>query len=165
MHLACSGLLAAGSRIALYASVGSEVATQPLLQLAHARGCAISLPRIRDRQAHRMDLARMSLPLRTGAHGIPAPPPAATRMDPRRLAVIFMPLLGFDARGMRLGSGAGYYDRLLATLGPRTAPAPPLLVGLAFACQQLAHIAATPHDVALDLVCTEDGLIHCQPES
>ena len=64
-----------------------------------------------------------------------------------------MPLLGFDKAGTRLGYGGGYYDRTLATLRHK-----PMLVGLAFAAQQLDHIPAESHDVPLDAVVTEEGV-------
>jgi 5-formyltetrahydrofolate cyclo-ligase len=66
-----------------------------------------------------------------------------------------MPLLGFDRQGTRLGYGGGYYDRTLAALGKR-----PLLVGFAFALQEIDHIPREGHDVPLDIIVTEEGVRH-----
>ena len=63
-----------------------------------------------------------------------------------------MPLLGFDRFGTRLGYGGGYYDRTLQQLKKR-----PLLVGIAFAAQELDTIPREPHDVPLDMIVTEQG--------
>ncbi len=66
---------------------------------------------------------------------------------------MLLPLLGFDRRGGRLGMGGGYYDRAFAFRRDR--PAPPRLVGIGFACQELPDLAAESWDVALDAVATE----------
>ena len=75
----------------------------------------------------------------------------------RSLDVIFMPLVGFDARGSRVGMGKGYYDRALAFLHHRRTWRRPLLVGLAFACQQVDALPTRAHDVPLDHIVTEAG--------
>jgi 5-formyltetrahydrofolate cyclo-ligase len=91
-------------------------------------------------------------------HGIPQPRPASPRdlAATRTLDLVVVPLLGFDEKGNRLGSGAGYYDR---SFGSRdfSARAKPRLVGLAFACQQLPSFKPDAWDVPLDAVVTENG--------
>ena len=89
-------------------------------------------------------------PLYEAGFGTLAPSDLAPRRAPD---LILMPLLGFDKAGTRLGYGGGYYDRTLATLTHK-----PMLVGLAFAAQQLDHIPAESHDVPLDAVVTEEGV-------
>jgi len=79
---------------------------------------------------------------------------APSDLAPRAVPdLVLMPLLGFDNQGTRLGYGGGYYDRTLTVL-----PKKPLLVGLAFAAQELAHIPREDHDVPLDMVITENGI-------
>lgn len=75
--------------------------------------------------------------------------PAALRLTGRPGALL-VPCLGFNAQGYRLGYGGGYYDRTLAA-APR-----PLTAGIAYACLE-ADFAGAPHDVALDLVITEQS--------
>jgi 5-formyltetrahydrofolate cyclo-ligase len=74
--------------------------------------------------------------------------PAALRMIGRPDALL-IPCLGFNAQRFRLGYGGGFYDRTLEA-HPR-----PLTVGVAYRCLR-ADFASAPHDVALDLVITED---------
>ena len=69
--------------------------------------------------------------------------------------VVLLPLLGFDAAGRRLGNGGGYYDRALAGVRPGGRP---LLLGYAYAAQELTEVPAEPWDVRLDAVVTERGL-------
>lgn len=46
-------------------------------------------------------------------YGIPEPV-GGTCIDPLELELVFVPLLGFDQLGNRVGYGKGYYDRFLA---------------------------------------------------
>jgi 5-formyltetrahydrofolate cyclo-ligase len=68
---------------------------------------------------------------------------------------LLIPLVGFDERGYRLGYGAGYYDRTLAAF-----PAMPMTIGVGFELCRLPTIHPQPHDVPLDYIVTEAGLVH-----
>lgn len=159
-HLAAAGLLRPGLRIGGYLAVRSEIDLTPFMDRAERAGCRLWLPRITDLRAHRMTFVPAGAPLRRGPHGIPEPA-AGERCAARWLQIILVPLVGFDAAGHRLGSGAGYYDRALAfRLGGRRWRGP-RLIGVAHSCQQAAAIAALPTDVGLDAVVTEKGLFSC----
>lgn len=107
----------------------------------------------------REDLLRFA-PWRPGAalvtnrFGIPEPDvPRERLIDAVDMALVVVPLVGFDARGHRLGMGGGWYDR---SFGFRIEhAAPPWLVGAGFAVQQLDAIATQPWDVPLDAICNE----------
>lgn len=87
-------------------------------------------------------------------YGIPEPNVgAASLLDPRMMALVVLPLVGFDTRGQRLGMGGGWYDRSFAFRNRH--PAPPWLIGAAFATQQVEALAPQPWDVALDAICSE----------
>jgi 5-formyltetrahydrofolate cyclo-ligase len=98
-------------------------------------------------------------------YGIPEPLAPATWLAPEQVELVLVPLLGFDRRGHRLGYGGGYYDRSFAFLDGQTRPTEPLLVGIAYAFQELAQIDAGTWDVALDFVATEHELIDCHVTS
>jgi 5-formyltetrahydrofolate cyclo-ligase len=70
--------------------------------------------------------------------------------------LLLMPLSAFDARGNRLGYGAGHYDRAIARL--RAKGKSPVLIGAAFSVQEAEALPAEDHDVALDMILTEQGL-------
>ncbi len=92
--------------------------------------------------------------LTTNRFGIPEPdvdPDAA--LQPDVLALVVMPLVGFDAGGRRLGMGGGWYDRSFAFR--RSATPPPWLVGVGFSTQQVEHLDAASWDVLPDAICTE----------
>lgn len=76
-------------------------------------------------------------------------------LDARNLDIVFLPLVGFDARGHRLGTGAGYYDATLGLAKPR-----PLCVGLGFNAQEVNEgIPNDPWDIPLDFMVTETRVI------
>ncbi|MCC6863977.1 MAG: 5-formyltetrahydrofolate cyclo-ligase [Rhodobacteraceae bacterium] len=69
--------------------------------------------------------------------------------------VLIVPLVGFDARGYRLGYGGGFYDRTLAML---RAKRPTIAVGFSFAAQELPEVPIDEYDQRLDAIVTEKGL-------
>lgn len=92
--------------------------------------------------------------LASNRYGIPEPDvdPGAL-LTPEAMALVVVPIVGFDTRGQRLGMGGGWYDRSFAFR--QRHPAPPWLVGAAFAAQQVEALAGEPWDVGLDAVCSE----------
>jgi 5-formyltetrahydrofolate cyclo-ligase len=154
--------LRAGSRVAIYASLPAELDTAPLIELARARGCLLYLPRIeRPRSARGMRFLALDGRLTRNRLGINEPHPAAARIGARGLDLVLLPLVGFDRRGVRLGTGGGFYDRAFAFRNHRSAWHAPRLVGLAYAFQELEHIESAAHDVRMDAVITDEGVIRC----
>jgi 5-formyltetrahydrofolate cyclo-ligase len=66
---------------------------------------------------------------------------------------LLIPLVGFDAAGYRLGYGAGYYDRTIATFA-----SPPLKIGVGFELSRLPTIQPQDHDIPMDVIVTEAGV-------
>jgi 5-formyltetrahydrofolate cyclo-ligase len=150
-----------GWRIAVYASLPSELDTQPLIDLAHSRGCEIYVPRIDPHTlGHKMRFVELTGRQRPNRLGI-AEPEGSRMLGTRWLDVVFLPLVGFDACGVRLGMGGGFYDRAFAFRRWRTAWHAPRLIGLAYAFQQVESLTAAAHDVRLDAVVTEERIVKC----
>ena len=148
-------------RIALYAALPEELDTTPLIELARQRGCRIYLPRIdRHSLGRKMQFVEMSTRQRSNRLGI-FEPEGARIIGARWLDVVFLPLVGFDSRGVRLGTGGGFYDRAFAFRRWRAVWHTPRLIGLAYSFQQVEHITSAPHDVLMDAVVTEKGVIRC----
>ena len=137
---------------ALYHPAGSELDPTPLRGRLAAD--AVALPVAASRQGALV--FRRHLPghaLVPDAIGIPAPGPDAEAVLPD---VVFTPLLAFDRRGGRLGQGGGHYDRTLQNLRRMK---PVLVVGLAYAGQELPDIPMESHDQRLDAILTETGYL------
>src|SRR2546421_3894894 len=132
-------------RIAVYAALPDELDTAPLIALAQKRGCRLYLPRIDRRRASRaMQFVEMRGPLRPNRLGI-AEPAAAATIGARWLDVVFLPLVGFDRRGVRLGTGGGDYYRAFPYRRWRHAWYTPRPVGLAHGLPQVERQPAPAH--------------------
>ena len=148
-------------RIAVYAALPWELDCGPLITLAESRGCRVFLPCIDRRRASRaMRFVRMQGPLQYNRLGI-AEPQGSEVLAARWLDVAFLPLVGFDRNGVRLGAGGGFYDRAFAFRQLRSAWHTPRLIGLAYAFQEVASIGAAAHDVLMDAVVSEEGVVRC----
>jgi len=169
-HLATNLRFLSARRVALYMATRAELDPGPLMHEAAALGKTIYLPVMTDRLMRwrqsplafqRVDFAQGFVRNR---YGIAEPPLDARAMArPEQLDVIFLPLLGFDREGHRIGMGQGFYDRALA--GVRRRYRRPWLVGCGFAVQEVGAIIANPWDITLDAVVTEKGLIEVATES
>jgi 5-formyltetrahydrofolate cyclo-ligase len=95
-------------------------------------------------------------------YGIPEPQCAPEELvEAAEIELVLLPLVAFDRRGHRFGTGAGYYDRTFAFLREVERPALPLLVGVAYAFQEVEALPAEAWDIPLDFVATEHELIEC----
>ena len=123
-------------------------------QLRLPGDCRYCLPVLGEDQRLRFAPWRPGDPLVTNRFGIPEPDLAPTSLlDAQAMALIVLPLVGFDQSGHRLGMGGGWYDRTLAFRHDRLPP--PHLVGAAFDIQQVDGVGAQAWDVRMDAVCTE----------
>ncbi len=146
-------LIAADAVIGLYHATADEAPTAYYAGFFFDRGHTIALPRFASRDAP-MEFARHSDPygecdLEPGPFGALQPEANADTLVPD---VLFMPLLGFTARGERLGQGGGHYDRWLAK--HPGAPA----VGLAWDVQLCETLPIEHHDRYLDAIVTPTRL-------
>lgn len=150
---AAGHLPALGAGIAvfsLYRALGSEIDPSSIV----VPGARRALPVATHRDAPLIfRLHEEGDALEPDAFGIPAPTAQATEVLPD---LVIAPILAFDRRGGRLGQGAGHYDRTIANL---RAARPVLVIGLAYAGQEVDDIPLEPHDERLDAILTENGYI------
>ena len=147
--LALPEYAAAGS-VMVYVSKRGEVCTHDLIRRALADGKRVAAPvavtatrtlmlgPVDDFEA---DLVR-------GKYGVLEP--TRTGVDVADIDLFVVPGTAFDRDGNRLGSGWGYFDKLLGDLpGDRTK------VGLAFDFQVVEHLEPEDHDIPIDVVISE----------
>lgn len=132
-----------------YVSMAEEPDTKALIAAALAEGKTLLLPRCADRSV--MEALPVTDPdsLVPGMLGIPEPPAAegCAAPDPE---LILVPCVAATPNGIRLGHGAGYYDRFLAEHRGMT-------VCLCFRPLLRADLPAEETDVPVDLVITDCG--------
>ena len=147
--------------VGVYYAIGNEVQLDAFICAAYEAGCAVSFPFMTQVEGADAELRMLPVsPLGYRAHGQTVlarvrHPFTAEELkqledqgvllsEPVDLDLQVIPMVGFDARGMRIGYGKGCYDRYFASL-----EAKPPLVGVAFAEQECPLLPAEPHDVAL----------------
>ncbi|MEP6964634.1 MAG: 5-formyltetrahydrofolate cyclo-ligase [Polaromonas sp.] len=89
-------------------------------------------------------------PMEEDAYGIPKPRDTEVIVP----TLLLVPCVGYGPGGYRLGYGGGFYDRTLATLQPR-----PVTVGLGYAQGWLPDMEAEAHDIALDVILNDRGVV------
>ena len=147
----------AGSIISGFWPIRSEPDIRPLMEDLRAAGARLCLPVVLDRETIVFREYLAGAPVVKTGFGTTGPDETAPEVDPD---IMLVPLSAFDRDGHRIGYGAGHYDRAIArldALGKR-----PQLIGIAFACQEVASVPFEPHDIPLDAILTEEGLIETQ---
>lgn len=161
--------------VCLYGAFRSEADPADLAASCRAKGDAIYAPRVAP-GGKTMEVRRLASPAdwTRGRYGVPEPDPDRTEaLSPADLAetldLILVPGLAFDRLGRRLGYGGGHYDRLFRLVragepsdARDSAGRGPLWIGFAFSFQIADEaLPAEPHDLRLDAVATENGIIWC----
>jgi 5-formyltetrahydrofolate cyclo-ligase len=92
--------------------------------------------------------------LAEGAMGIAYPVDSA-ELSPD---AVMLPMNGWDGQGYRLGYGAGFFDRTLASLARK-----PATIGVSYELARLETIHPQGWDIPLDYVVTERGVYRRDP--
>jgi 5-formyltetrahydrofolate cyclo-ligase len=151
--------------VAGYWAMDGEIALH-VWQLRLPADTTYCLPVLSDDGLLRFAPWRPGEALAANRYGIPEPADTGKALPAQAMALIVLPLVGFDACGHRLGMGGGWYDRTLAFRGALsdgarngasggTPAPPPWLVGAAFDAQRVDALRPEAWDIALDAVCTE----------
>ena len=94
--------------------------------------------------------------LHQGPRGILEPDETRCKVVPiERIDIAIIPAIALDEKGGRIGSGEGYYDRLIPRLAITTRK-----VALALEQQIVPQIPIESHDKHVDIIITEDRVIY-----
>ncbi len=155
-----------------YIAMETEVDLWTLFREAWMLGKTIALPRIvppldepritrvHDRRIlpYQLTPAAVDAPsehpgLQMDMLGIWEPKSNARPVPLAEVDLILVPCLAYDRRGVRMGKGGGFYDRLLASDGVRATTA-----GIAFSEQIFRRLPSCPHDHPVNMLFTDCGL-------
>lgn len=148
---------AEATTVLTYVSVLSEVSTRMFIECALRDGKTVAVPRCLP--GHCLEfVAIASLEQLVAAPFNLLEPvkelPALTE-DQKNNSICIVPALLVDAKGYRLGYGAGFYDRFLSTYPGKK---------ICLAYQQSLSRTTLPHtafDIGVDLVITESEVLTC----
>lgn len=148
---------AEATTVLTYVSVLSEVSTRMFIEYALRDGKTVAVPRCLPGHclefvaiASLEQLVAASFNLLEPAKELPA-----VTEDQKNNSICIVPALLVDAKGYRLGYGAGFYDRFLSTYPGKK---------ICLAYQQNLSRTTLPHtafDVTVDLVITESEVLTC----
>ena len=143
------------AKVALCWPMRGEYDARPLADTLRARGAVTALPVV---VAPGQPLAfrewHPGVALASGPLGIPYP----AGSEPVVPTAMLVPLNGWDEAGYRLGYGAGFFDRTLATL-----PGPPIAIGVGYELARIKTIYPQVWDVPMDWIVTERGVYRRDP--
>lgn len=135
-----------------YYSFRKEVLTDELLNNGLKEGKTVVLPKsIKEGSQILPCIINSISDLKEENYGI-MEPPTDNLLEREKLDIVFVPGVGFDKRGFRIGYGAGYYDRFLSDYKG-------IKVGVCFELQVVEHAHNDSHDIAMDYIITEKGII------
>lgn len=150
-HLAQAFPMSSGPGVlALCWPIRNEYDPRHMARALRVRGWMTALPVV---VAPRQPLAfrewHPGVELAMGAMDIPYPRDSATVAPD----VVLLPMVGWDGACYRLGYGAGFFDRTLASLAKR-----PLVIGIGYEIGRLETIHPQSWDIPADCVVTEAGI-------
>lgn len=147
-------------KIAIFLSQDGELDTQATINyLLQKNKHKIFLPVLETRDDWHMAFVQYSQNSTMAANqfGIKEPSaPLNQHLSGEEMDWVFMPLVGFDHQGNRLGMGGGYYDRTFE-FKLRQPDSKTKLIGWAHECQRVEALPTEPWDVPLDGILTEKG--------
>lgn len=138
--------------IASYHSFSGEIDTVEINKALRLAGHHMALPVIHSEEKGLMDFYSYEKPEDLILNRFKIPEPVVSEenlVQPHKLEVVIVPLVGFNEKGERLGMGGGYYDRMLKKISCEC-----LTLGLAYDFQLIPEIKSQPWDMPLDEVIT-----------
>lgn len=141
--------------VCAYVPVRAEPGSTAMLEALRAAGARVLLPVTGPPGPLSWAEYTGSAGLRRARFGLlePAGPVLADAITLAEL--ILVPALAVDRRGVRLGRGAGYYDRTLAAARPRAR-----LVAVVRDDELLDRLPEEPHDLRMGWALTPHGGLH-----
>ncbi|MEZ6094678.1 MAG: 5-formyltetrahydrofolate cyclo-ligase [Pirellulaceae bacterium] len=139
--------------IAMFLSMPGEVDLRPLIERTWGMEKNVFLPCVvgRGKPLVFREYSK-STQLNRSSFGIDEPNEQAKSIEPTQLDLVLVPLVAFDDRCNRLGMGAGFYDRTLASCDQTR------FIGVAFEIQRVNEFEVQPHDVPMNAIVTESGV-------
>ncbi len=134
-----------------YVSVNNEPNTYGIIAAALNQGKRVCVPKCYGKG--RMELREITSlsDLRPGFYNIPEPKDSCPYIRSDQPDLCIIPAISCSHSGLRIGHGAGYYDRFLQDV---SAP----FIALCFEKMTSEEIPVEPHDITMDMVITENGI-------
>ena len=142
----------------LYINGDNEVQTGNIIKRAYSYNKIVVLPAF-DPKTFEMELMKVdkvAQELKPGPRGVPEPNATCCKIVPiDRIDIAIIPGIAFDEKGGRIGTGRGYYDRLIPKLAITTRK-----VALTLEEQIVPQVPMESHDKHVDIIITDKRIIY-----
>jgi 5-formyltetrahydrofolate cyclo-ligase len=142
----------------LYINNSSEVVTEHIIKRCFDFNKIVVLPAFDTAKpgTKLLKIDNYDSDLKPGLRGLLEPDDQRCKIVPIDcIDIAIIPGIAFDEKGGRVGTGDGYYDRLIPKL-----PITTRKVSLAFESQILLQVPMEPHDKHVDIIITENRVIY-----
>jgi 5-formyltetrahydrofolate cyclo-ligase len=146
------------SNILVYASIGSELDTNPLIERSLTEGKRVFSPKIIENEIEFFRIESLSDLTPTGTYKIPEPPAGETP-NFNEDTIIIVPALAVDKRGYRLGYGRGFYDRYLQKCKETVKSNKIFAICGIFSSFLTNSLPISDYDIPIDMIITEQEII------
>ncbi len=136
-------------RVFVYVSMWSEPDTRQLICEALAEGKQVAVPLCCGKHSMKAVRIRSLRDLQPGTLNIPEPTDPQKEMRPEEIDLAVVPCVTVSRNGMRLGHGAGYYDRFLKELKG-------ISMCLCYGIMLTEDIPSDEQDVPIDVIITDE---------
>ena len=142
----------------LYVGCDNEVQTENIIKRAYSYNKIVVLPAF-DPKTFEMELMKVDKfeqDLKLGPRGVLEPNADRCKIVPiDRIDIAIIPGIAFDEKGGRIGTGKGYYDRLIPKLAITTRK-----VALTLEEQIIPQVPMESHDKYVDIIITDKRIIY-----
>ena len=135
--------------IAFYLPINGEVDTLEMIKWAHEEGNEVCVPVLHKGKPMCMCVYEPVDELGKGKYNIPEP---AGKPEKHHVDMVVVPGVVFDREGHRIGMGGGHYDKYLADRKC-------VNVGICFDFQLVDKLPRESHDVPMNIIITEHGVL------
>ena len=142
----------------LYVDCPGELPMEGILRRCFEEKKVVVLPTFNEKK-HSMTFYKVDdfdADMKKGPRGILEPDPERCKRVPMdKLDIAIIPGLAFDEKGGRVGTGMGYYDRLIPRL-----PITTRKVSMTLEAQLMNQTPTESHDKYIDIIITDERVIY-----
>lgn len=150
-----SEIYKASNQIMLYIPLGNETDTKNIIECSFADGKKVIFP-VTDKKSGKITphYAMADTKFKSGAFSV-YEPISSDIADESDIDVVIVPGISFSKNGARIGFGKGCYDRFLKKCKG-------IKIGFCYNFQICDDCFEEEHDVTMDYIVTETGIIKCE---
>lgn len=150
-------------KIGIYWPIGKELKLDDFIQTALKRGAKLYLPYIEPNKRrlwftpYFANIKKQQPECQRHHSKIYIPQFYGKKIRVHQLNILFVPIVGIDKRGYRLGQAGGFYDASLAQMKHRLQAR---AIGVGFGCQLCDVLPHEAHDIRLHGFVSENGILN-----